>query len=93
MPLPNSFMTMSLRFVIIVLLFGYKVISFQIFFKFQNPKNKFSYVTNLEFQINLLEIFHPLVHSTLSEENIFVTTFHFLTDSLKPPNPLTTKIH
>ena len=39
-------------------------------------------------------IFHKFLelHSTLSEKNIFVTIFHFLTDSLKPPNSLTAKI-
>ena len=38
--------------------FGYEVILFQIFFKYQNPENKLSYVTNAEFQINP-EIFYP----------------------------------
>ena len=41
-------------------------------------------------------IFHKILelHSTLSEKNIFVTNFPFLTDSLKPPTPtsLTAKI-
>ena len=37
--------------------FGYEVILFQIFFKYQNPENKLSYVTNPEFRINP-EIFH-----------------------------------
>ena len=39
-------------------------------------------------------IFHKFLelHSTLSEKN-FITSFPFLTDSLKPPTPLTTKIH
>ena len=38
--------------------FGYEVILFQIFFKYQNPENKLSYVTKPEFRINP-EIFHP----------------------------------
>ena len=40
-------------------------------------------------------IFHKFLklHSALSEKNIFVTNFPFLTDLLKPPNPLTAKIH
>ena len=38
--------------------FGYEVVLFQIFFKYQNPENILSYVTNPEFRINP-EIFHP----------------------------------
>ena len=38
--------------------FAYEVISFQIFFKYQNPENKLSYLKYPEFRINL-EIFHP----------------------------------
>ena len=32
------------------------------------------------------------LYSTISEKNIFVTNFPFLTDLLRPPNPLTAKI-
>ena len=38
--------------------FGYEVILFQMFFEYQNPEDKLSYVTNPETQINP-EIFHP----------------------------------
>ena len=31
-------------------------------------------------------------HSILSEKKIFLTNYSFLTDSLKPPNPLTAEI-
>ena len=36
-------------------------------------------------------IFYKLLelHASLSEKKIFVTNFPFLTDSLKPPHPLT----
>ena len=36
-------------------------------------------------------IFYKLLelHTSLSEKKIFVTNFPFLTDSLKPPHPLT----
>ena len=40
--------------------FGYEVMLFQIFFKYQNLENKLSYATNPEFWINL-KIFHPWV--------------------------------
>ena len=32
------------------------------------------------------------LYSTISEKNIFVINFPFLTDLLRPPNPLTAKI-
>ena len=43
---------------IVLYYFGYEVILFQIFFKYQNPESTLSYVKNPEFQINP-EIFYP----------------------------------
>ena len=46
--------------------FGYKVIIFQIFSKYQNPENKLSHVTNPEFWINP-EIFHRIIAKDIAE--------------------------
>ena len=60
MPFPDSFENKCLWDSLVLHYFGYKVILFQISFKYQNPENKLSYATNPESWINP-EIFHPWI--------------------------------
>ena len=52
--------------------FSYEVILFQIFFEYQNPENKLSYVTNPEIRINP-ETFHPCIFFSRTTYEFFDT--------------------
>ena len=60
--------------------FGYEVILFQIFFKYQHPENILPYVTNPEFRINP-EIFHPWC-SDPAETSFYPKTFSQMDESI-----------
>ena len=82
MPFSNSFMTINIWDSLVLCYFGYEVILFQIFFKYQNPENKLSYVTNPEFRINL-EIFHPWSIKKMNEMDYGLTEINEMNYGLK----------